>query len=100
MPITSFMDVRDPPPMFATPHQSDRDARSKPWTASPTNVKSRVCSPSPYSEEGLDRHLEEIGGNRLEPRVAEDPFEVLLFARARIVRGVAIDAADRLSRFQ
>ena len=51
-------------------------------------------------EEGLDRRVEEIGGDRLESRVAEDAFEVLLFARARIVRGVAINSADHLSRFQ
>ena len=45
--ITERNDVRDPPPMLATPHQGEAAALRMARTTSDTYVKSRVCDPSP-----------------------------------------------------
>ena len=45
---TSFIDTREPPPMlYAVPGTPRSPAAIVAATASATNVKSRVCSPSP-----------------------------------------------------
>ena len=54
MASTSLTETRDPPPILYTPPGTPCvPAAMVAVTASSTNVKSRVCSPSPYREIGV-----------------------------------------------